>query len=363
MPDRTHFRLPADAALIVGRALPCVLLVLAVALDLITPDTEHFENFLFAVPALAAVTWGVLGTLGFGLLSMALFAALGTRGDALTSGDTGLSFLALTLVVAAAVWVSRVRTRREREWKDLVALADVTQRAVQRPMPSRLRPVDLHLLYEASAHGAHVGGDFCKALPVGGGVRLILGDVQGKGLGAVEAASLLLSSFREAAYSEPGLPEIARRLELSMRRYRQRAPDAEGADRFATVVLAEIPDDAPVVRLLSLGHPPPLIQHGTTVTGIDFPAPSLPVNLPVLLEQEHDVRELPFEPGDRLLLFTDGVSETRNRKGDFYPLEERFRQWADCPAGEITSLLKRDLQHFGFHGLEDDTAALLVVRH
>lgn len=347
----------------VGRALPCVLLVLAVVLDLATPDTEHFEHFLFAVPALAAVTWGMLSTLGFGLLSVALFAALATRRAELATGDTGLSFLALMVVVIAAVWASRARDQREQRLKDVVALAEVTQRAVQRPLPSRLGPVDLHLLYEASVHGAHVGGDFCKALPVGGGVRLILGDVQGKGLGAVEAASMLLGSFRESAYSEAGLPEIARRLELSMRRYGQRAPEAEGADRFATVILAEIPDDAPVVRLLTLGHPPPLIQHDTTVRTVEFPTPSLPVNLPVLLEQEYDVRELPFEPGDRLLVFTDGVTETRNRNGDFYPLEERFRQWATLPADAITSLLKDDLRHFGVHGLEDDTAALLVVRH
>ncbi|MEW2630818.1 PP2C family protein-serine/threonine phosphatase [Streptomyces sp. NPDC048389] len=347
----------------VGRALPGVLLVLAAVLDVATPDTEHYEHFLFAVPALAAVTWGVFSTLGFGLLAVALFVVLATRREALASGDTGLSFLALAVVVAAAVWASRARIRREQELRDVAELADVTQRAVQRPLPSRLGPVDLHLLYEASAHGAHVGGDFCKALPVGGGVRLILGDVQGKGLGAVEAASMLLGSFRESAYAEPGLPEIARRLELSMRRYAQRAPEAEGADRFATVILAEIPDDAPVIRLLSLGHPPPLIQHDSTVRTVDFPTPSIPVNLPVLLEQEYDVRELPFESGDRMLLFTDGVSETRDRKGDFYPLEERFRQWAGRPADEIVSLLKQDLLHFGFHGIEDDTAALLVVRH
>ncbi|MFD8011639.1 PP2C family protein-serine/threonine phosphatase, partial [Streptomyces sp. NPDC059762] len=233
---------------------------------------------------------------------------------------------------------------------------------VRRPLPPRRGTVDVRRLSEPSAACAQVGGDFYKALKVRDGVRIMLGDVQGKGLPAVEAASLLLGSFREAAYTAPDLPAIAQRLEESMARYAERAPESEAADRFSTVLLAEIPDDRPVIRLLSCGHPAPVVQRGRTVETVEFSAPSVPVHLPVPVDAPFTVEEVPFGPGDRLLMFTDGVSETRDASGAFYPLERRLRAWADEPADRVPELLRADLDRFGAHGLDDDTTALLVVR-
>ncbi|MFC9492528.1 PP2C family protein-serine/threonine phosphatase, partial [Streptomyces hydrogenans] len=204
--------------------------------------------------------------------------------------------------------------------------------------------------------------DFYKALKVRDGVRIMLGDVQGKGLPAVEAASLLLGSFREAAYTAPDLPAIAQRLEASMARYAERAPESDAADRFSTVLLAEVPDDRPVIRLLSCGHPAPVVQRDGAVETVELTAPSVPVHLPVPVDAPFTVEEVPFGPGDRLLMFTDGVTETRDARGAFYPLEQRLAAWADEPADRIPGLLREDLDRFGAHGLEDDTTALLLVR-
>lgn len=210
--------------------------------------------------------------------------------------------------------------------------------------------------------GAHVGGDFYKALQVEGAVRVMIGDVQGKGLGAVEIAAVLLGSFRESAYTEPDLAAIARKLEASMRHYESRV-GIDDADRFATVILAEIPTDRPVMRLLSCGHPPPVRQvRGHTAQYVDFPQPSLPVHLPVSVEHDHTVEEVPFEVGDRVLMYTDGVSETRDASGAFYPLVERVSAWQEVADREVLPRLAADLHRFSAHGLDDDTAAVLVVR-
>ncbi|NML51974.1 serine/threonine-protein phosphatase [Streptomyces sp. R302] len=131
---------------------------------------------------------------------------------------------------------------------------------------------------------------------------------------------------------------------------------AETADRFSTVLLAEIPDDRPVIRLLSWGHPAPVVRRGGTVETVELSAPSVPVDAPFAVE------EVPFGPGDRLPMFTDGVTDIRDASGAFYPLERRLRAWADEPADRIPALLGEDLDRFGAHGLEDDTTALLVVR-
>ncbi|HEY1177306.1 MAG TPA: PP2C family protein-serine/threonine phosphatase, partial [Phytomonospora sp.] len=270
--------------------------------------------------------------------------------------------IALATVTAASVWVSRLRQSREHDLRQVRAIAETVQRVVLRPLPARLGRVDLHLLYHASAEHARVGGDFYKALRVGSGVRLMIGDVQGRGLPAVEMAALLVGSFREHAYAAADLPDLAARLERSIDRYVARAADSTVADRFATVLLAEIPDDAPVVRLLSLGHPPPLIQHDDTTRAVEFTRHSPPLNLRGLAAPEHRVEEVPFAPGDRLLAFTDGVTETRDADGVFYPLEERLRTWLRETDERVLPNLREDLAAHGGGDPDDDMTAILVVR-
>jgi serine phosphatase RsbU (regulator of sigma subunit) len=344
-----------------GRYLPFLLLALTVVVDVVEQEYRA-DRLLFAVPAIAASTWGAGMTVLIGVLAMSVAMGLETlRGLGLVPGMSGI-LIVLVVITVASAWAAHVRQDQESRLRTVSAVAEATQRAVQRPLPSRLGAVDLYLFYEASAAGAHVGGDFYKALRVRNGVRLMVGDVQGKGLAAVEVAELLLSSFRESAYTAPDLSAVAERLEFSMRRYVERDPQSDAAGRFATVLLAEIPDERDVVRLLSCGHPAPVLQHGAGVRLAELPAPSLPVNLAGIANDEHDVREMSFTSGDRLLLYTDGVSETRDAAGNFYPLEERMAGWTNEPADAVTALLKTDLMRFSGHGLDDDTAAVLVVR-
>ncbi|GIG68488.1 PP2C family protein-serine/threonine phosphatase [Phytomonospora endophytica] len=344
-----------------GHILPVVLLVVSVVAYITA--IGRYDRFLFAVPALAAATWRGRSTAAFGAAAMVASAVLAAGRDESFASVTLVNQIALATVTAASVWVSRLRQARERDLRQVRAVAETVQRVVLRPLPPRLGQVDLHLLYHASAEHARVGGDFYKALRVGPSVRLMIGDVQGRGLPAVEMAALLAGSFRENAYAAADLPELAARLERSIDRYTARTGDTSTvADRFATVLLAEIPDDAPVVRLLSLGHPPPLIQHGDTTRPVEFARHSPPLNLPGLNAPEHLVEEVPFAPGDRLLAFTDGITESRDAAGVFYPLEERLRDWHREPAELILSALREDLTAHSGGGPDDDMTAILVVR-
>ncbi|MFB7451726.1 PP2C family protein-serine/threonine phosphatase [Streptomyces sp. NPDC056194] len=351
---RTQFNL--------GRALPFLVLVLTVLADLLTPDRERFDRLLVAVPALAAVTWSVRGTIGIGLLAMAARLLLNPTRDVTSPSELLASEAVIAAVTAVAAWVSRVRTRYEQDLQEVTAVAEVVQRVVLRPLPERLGRFELYLLYVAAAAKARIGGDFYEAVRIPGAVRVMLGDVQGKGLGAVETASVLLGSFRAAVNEARDLADLADRLDEGLARYGAWDPDSDAAERFATVVLVELPDGRDVVRLLSCGHPAPLLQRRSGVEAVHFADPSLPVNLAGLAENHHRIEEVPFGPGDRLLLYTDGVSETRDRAGTFYPLELRLRGWARQPAAELPELLHRDLAAYGAGGLDDDVAAVLLVR-
>ncbi|MFD0142642.1 MULTISPECIES: PP2C family protein-serine/threonine phosphatase [unclassified Streptomyces] len=348
--------------IVIGRVLPVLVMAVTVVADLLSANEERYDRLLGAAPALAAVTWSVRGTVLIGVVAMALGALLGVTSEDPFFPVIAANLVALAAVTVAAAWVSRARLRYERDLREVTAVAEVVQRVVLRPLPPRLGPVDLHLLYVAAAAKARIGGDFYEAVHVPGGVRIMLGDVQGKGLGAVETASVLLGSFRAAVDEAPDLPALADRLEEGLGRYAAWDPDSDAAERFATVVLVEIPDDEAVARLLSCGHPAPFLQHGADVRPVSFSDPSLPVNLSALLDSGHHVEEVPFVPGDRLLLYTDGVSETRDRDGTFYPLEERMRHWVDEPGARVPTLLHDELTAYADHGVDDDVAAVLVVR-
>ncbi|MEV0646176.1 PP2C family protein-serine/threonine phosphatase [Phytomonospora sp. NPDC050363] len=346
--------------LLLGRSVPFLLMVAIILADTSTPDAERYDRFLVAAPALAAATWNVAGTLATGFLAAGVSLALSVAASDPVDESFAAGLSALLAVTAAAAWSSSVRRRREDDLSNARAVADVAQRTVLRPLPSRLGSTAFHLLYEASAEEARIGGDFYKALRTPFGVRVILGDVQGKGLAAVDIAALLASAFREAAYTAGDLAELADALERSMQNYTERAP--EDADRYATVLLAEIPEDRPVVRLLSCGHPPPLLLSGDDVAEVEFAMHSPAINFGWLAKAPHHVEELPFAPGDRLLMYTDGITEARSARGAFYPMRVRIERWRRESGDRMLALLHDDLIHFVGRRLDDDVAALLVTR-
>ncbi len=109
-------------------------------------------------------------------------------------------------------------------------------------------------MYLAAAAEARVGGDLYEVTRTQFGIRLIVGDVRGKGLDAVEIAADVLGVFREVAHEVYTLAEVARRIDASLAR-RPAAP----LEEFVTAVLAEIDPAAGSLTIYNCGHPPPLV--------------------------------------------------------------------------------------------------------
>lgn len=218
----------------------------------------------------------------------------------------------------------------------------------------------LESLYLSAAAEARIGGDLYEAVPTRYGVRLLIGDVRGKGLLAVETAAALLGAFREAAHDEPDLPSLAGRVETSMNRRATQLGGAELGERFVTAVFAEIPPAGHRVRVVNCGHPPPLrIRHGE-VQELDKGRSAPPLNLGMLVGDPYHVDVYDFRPGDQLLMYTDGITETRDAVGAFYPLVQRLRSWGPLPPHDLLEQLHNDLLSYSRDRLQDDIAALAV---
>jgi serine phosphatase RsbU (regulator of sigma subunit) len=90
--------------------------------------------------------------------------------------------------------------------------------------------------------------------------------------------------------------------------------------------------------------------------------PSLPLGLASLGTAPREVITVPFAPDDQMLFYTDGVSEARNRAGEFYPLPDRAVSAETMDPDSALNRLQQDvLMHVG-HALDDDAAMLLLRR-
>ena len=220
--------------------------------------------------------------------------------------------------------------------------------------------MEIESLYLAAQEQARIGGDFYEVADTPYGVRLLIGDVRGKGLPAVGAAAAVVSSFREAAYDEADLRGLIHRLETSITRHSATFPTQDLPERFATALLVEIPHGSGHVRVLNCGHPPPLLVHSGDIRVLEPTAASPPLNLATLIGDRYYVDTVAFAPGDQLLLYTDGVTETRDGTGEFFPLPDWMRRQGPLPPRELLDRLHRDLLHYSGGRLDDDIAALAV---
>ncbi|MBY8882106.1 serine/threonine-protein phosphatase [Streptomyces sp. PLK6-54] len=327
-------------------------------LALMTPKDFAVSRLLPAAPALAASMWSVAATVALGLLALAVVLIIEIVYNPDATSFTAAAILAVT---AAAAYAGHVRLQRERTLSQVRSVAMAAQSVVLRPMPHRLRDLGIETLYLAAAEEARVGGDFYEALDTPHGVRLLMGDVRGKGLSAVGTAGAITNAFRDAAFEEPDLVAIARRLDRCMTRYSQTRNDpTASAERFATAVFAQIPPGSRSLDLLNCGHPPPLLLHDGGVRVLDPTDASPPITMAALIGDAYTVDTLPLAAGDRLLLYTDGVTETRDRAGVFFPLAEwAGTQDAASPRALLDALHHR-LVRYSRGALDDDIAAMVI---
>lgn len=276
------------------------------------------------------------------------------------------------LVTIGAGLVLGVRCELGHELGRVRAVAQAAQRVLLRPLPARLDGLMIAAAQLSATPGAAIGGDLYEAVATPYGVRIIIGDVRGHGLPAIDAVAVVLGSFREAAHDEPGLDGVLRRLDRSVQRHLgERAresslggeADAPAAEEFVTVLLLEIGTDG-TLTALNCGHPWPYrLGQGVRQLSCGEPLPPLGMfPLPAELSPYRGERLL---PGEALFLHTDGAAEARNVDGAFFALET-FLIRMDLagllsPAAVIRSVHTELLRHT--QGRITDDVALLVLRN
>jgi serine phosphatase RsbU (regulator of sigma subunit) len=348
----------------VPRVLYPLLILAAVTIaDLATPAGLEIVPLLVTAPVVAAAITSVRTTAAIAAAAVALTPGLHLYHDAWGDFGADMTFVSQVAVGVASIVAAVIRRRHESQLKQVRSVAEAAQRALLRPLPARIDRLAVRSVYLAAEAEAQIGGDMYEALQTPYGARVLIGDVRGKGLPAVGVSAVLTGCFREAAYREPTIGEVAGRMEeTAVREIDRDDPTEQFSERFTTALLVEIPPDEHVARIVHLGHPEPLLIGGRVVTGLPPERPGVPVGLGGLVGTLPVPQTIGFRPGERLLLYTDGFIEARDERGVYFPLAESAARHAGRGLDEFVASLRADLLRHAGRQLPDDAALLAIER-
>ncbi|QCX28817.1 PP2C family protein-serine/threonine phosphatase [Nocardioides jishulii] len=255
----------------------------------------------------------------------------------------------VALMSAVAVSIAWVRRRSAARLGALKVLAEVAQYAVLPVVPSTVGRTGVAVRYESGTTDTVIGGDLYDCYHSSTHIRFLIGDVRGKGIEAVEQSARVIRAFRQAAAIEQELETVA----VEMSRYLQPFFSDE---EFVTALLLDT-TEAGRVRMVNAGHPAPLLVRADGSSEFVERDADLPLGLGLFFA----THEFTWEPGDRLLLYTDGVTEARDRRGEFFDLGRHADVLTD-PSLELalTRLLECVRDHSSAHELGDDVAVMLM---
>jgi hypothetical protein len=335
-------------------------------------DLIVVEGLMIGAPALAAIFLRPKRVLVVAVVAVvSVLLAQQWNGD-WGSADAAADISGAGLIGAAAVLGSAVRVRRDDRLAQARWVAGAAQRVLLRPLPPRLGRLAISSLYLAADEEASVGGDLYAAALVDDVPRVMVGDTQGKGMAATELVNYLFCSFRRAARERvplEALPafldgclheELADAAEWEARTSRDTPAAQRLLEGFATAVVVDIADDR--IHVANCGHPSPLLLNEGKVRELGPRAAAPPLGLGGFGGEPPHVDRFDFAPGDTLLLYTDGVTEARDRSGDFYPFSDRLADWAARTPRDLLAAIRTDLRHHAGARLTDDVVIVAIRR-
>lgn len=353
----------AGASRIGNWALALWLLLLTVAvvlLDSLTGNDLPLIPLLVVLPALASVFCTVRQT-----TAVAVWVMLIVVGSRIVSTEAFwdvvflLGFTALASALGVVACAARIRHATEVARLRTAAVA--LQRQILRPLPIVTRQICAHGLYAPIEEDRFVGGDIYEVVQSPHGTRVIIGDVQGKGLQAIGAGFAALGAFREAAVREHELTAVADAVEDAVVRHNAFSAETGETERFVTALVLGF-DDGDRVQVVNCGHLPPRMLHDGRATPVTLHETSVPLGIGGLSGEARVAETFALPDGAALMVYTDGVTEARDANGAFYPFDERLGTWSACEPPQVLEALLADLEEFSGGVRRDDVAVLVLSR-
>jgi sigma-B regulation protein RsbU (phosphoserine phosphatase) len=244
---------------------------------------------------------------------------------------------------------------RERERQRMEQEIDIARDIQQALLPRDFREYPHLAVAGCNFPCLSVGGDYFDVFPLDNKrTAFLIADVSGKGLGAA-----LLTTMLQGALSGMTLGTDPARVFNHVNRF---LCDHSEVGRYATMFFG-ILDEEGHLEFINAGHPSPfLIRRG--VAEEPFSEGSYPVGL--VPEAEYTVARLKLEPGDTIVLFSDGVTEAMDTDEQLFGvprLREVLTGQTECPLDQLQKCILEAVENFARGASQADDLTLLIVRY
>jgi serine phosphatase RsbU (regulator of sigma subunit) len=343
-----------DRTQAIGAGLALLVLALLALVDaFVLPNNAIITPLFGMAPLIACAVVPARGTAVVAGLAVLVAILSGVWDDAFGTPQQNVRVVNVLLVGAAAVAIAAVRVRREQRFAQVSEIAQVAQSAILPVLPAQAGHVTIAARYQSAARDALVGGDLYDCYHSDEHIRLLIGDVRGKGIAGVEQAARVIRAFRQSAALRPTLPEVAEEMDRYLAGFFE-------AEEFVTALLVDVTEPR-LLRMVSAGHPGPELVRPDGAEILELPQ-GLPLGLG-LPSDPYVETTVPWSSGDRLLMYTDGLSEARDSRGEFLRVSSLD---AEVRSGTVQQAVEEVVasatRHVPRGRLEDDLA-VVVVEH
>lgn len=263
-----------------------------------------------------------------------------------------------TVAMQAGIAIENARlleaALEQREFQRDLELAHEVQHAILPRLQPQSTGYEFFDFYQP-AH--HIGGDYFDYVQLSDGrVAVLVADVVGHGITAALLMAKISSEVRFALASHRETKPAIEALNLSISNL--------SLDRFITLVVAVIDTSLHQVTFVNAGHNPPLICHKSGIQEVPLDISGLPIG--ITSSSEYAEYHCTLEPGDFVVMYTDGLTECVNRNNEMYDLKRLKKLLAsqqDHAASRIGELLVEDMKRFvGDRSFLDDVCIVCFNR-
>jgi hypothetical protein len=322
-------------------------------------------------------------TISAGDVLAAVFPLRGTAGSKLAARDRPLlleiaSFLdgssgnywplqrnllidsSVAVVLLVALTLLALRFRAYVDGRHLERQVDIARRVQSQLLPPPYQTIAGHFEIAGYCEPAlHVGGDFCDAFQTAdNNFAFVLGDVCGKGIPAALLMGVVHGAVRSASWTNSPLHH-----EAATKSINRLLCERASQDRFVSMFWAYFDSETDHLHYINAGHFPPLLVGAS---GDIVPLTGGGPVLGMLRDARYTQGAIPLDPGDLLLLYSDGILEASNAAGEEFG-EERLIQIAeaahDDEAEKIRDRILGRVRTFTGTRAPEDDRTLLVVRY
>ncbi len=254
----------------------------------------------------------------------------------------------------AAVCERNLRLKQEIERERLKRELEIARQIQRRLLPSSSPNIFFAELSAYSEPAIQVGGDYYDFVTRGNKFMFCIADVSGKGVPAALLMTSLRSALRTLASSQASISELAMKLNNIM------CEDLE-EDRFVTMALCCLSSSGEI-EIVNAGHNPVLLSHAGKVEVLV--AQDLPLG--VVPDFEYHAHKIRLDPGDTILLYTDGVIEARNESNEEYGLDrliQVFNSVTNSSVEKIADTIYEELRKFVQNEPQHDDTTIAVVKY